>query len=1065
MGYICGALAKFETLQLSNSLNVVPKRVKVASSMLFWVSAAGTTEVIERCSVLSGVRYCWSFLKYTSQLIWLCAPPFFSAVVGYLILSKAPQAHDLFLEMRPSPKDRTIYWVLFYCSLLFFWVLPVFFGARFLIRVHDTNDFARTQVGQFLRLSLPFTLAAICLLGVYLAQHEAYSNLVTIREYEQSIQPDTDLGLLLQTTLLLGILFAAYVLWSAGAGKVGREFFFTAVIFLAFVLIIEWSCKEGSEVSECVVKAFPGLGAIAGLATLAACLWIGRSFDQRGLKLMPVVVSISLLLTSALFILPPVQVAEWISRALLFPIAVGAWVPFFSYVTHLSRQVELPLVLVILGLCGLASVWNDPHRLTLLSKPQLSEARTEQSAPDSTEKSIKQPTLSEALRRWKKVNKCEGYQWQADRCRPIFVAAQGGASRAAFYTATVLGEIADRYKNANGVSQQEFFNRVFAISGVSGGSLGAAAFAAALPRSHPHTTAEQGNGALLSANDNASATPCRALKQNGPVDNEDLSLWHGTSKQKRVQTYHESWRDCLQVILSADFLSPIFLRLAFSDLFGLTSLFHIRDRAKILESAIERRFETITGRGTFAEPFMKLAPGMRDRVDSSDKISSDTDENLAVSNPEDQSGASIDEVREHAKPSSKAWQPLLLLNGTSAETGDRIITSHLAPWYCDKNASVKRVFKNAFDFHELINFGESPDVRLRKSIVEFGNIGSDINTCLAMTARLNGSINHDVTLSTAVSNSARFPIVSPHGNIYNVDDKLVDRIIDGGYFENFGLSTIRDLIESIETFEQTEIKPLILLVTNDPHIETLTCVSNPTKNDVGPRAAADPDPERWLSAYWTPLLGLFATRNGRGAHSAVATCEWVNSRKNILSFDNKWTGNIDDFFENGFKFRYAPKDPKAKGSVLKSLMWNPGVPEAIRATGRAPENENGVNLSGTFGHVRVFSGANLSGRTANSDSSDDKIDSLSMSWWLSKPIQYYLDRQVKRNLAPDKRNLKASPSFLTDCEWLERNPLDETQYMAREHNDDELCKVIKSEGKYAAAPLFDIWKQYYKMRN
>ena len=51
----------------------------------------------------------------------------------------------------------------------------------------------------------------------------------------------------------------------------------------------------------------------------------------------------------------------------------------------------------------------------------------------------------------------------------VFVATAGGGSRAAYWTATVLGTLEDK-------TRREFSDHLFAISGVSGGSLGAAIF-------------------------------------------------------------------------------------------------------------------------------------------------------------------------------------------------------------------------------------------------------------------------------------------------------------------------------------------------------------------------------------------------------------------------------------------------------------------------------------------------------------------------------------------------------------------------------------------------------------
>ena len=70
--------------------------------------------------------------------------------------------------------------------------------------------------------------------------------------------------------------------------------------------------------------------------------------------------------------------------------------------------------------------------------------------------------------------------WQAqrpDRSAPvIFVASAGGASRAAYWTTSSLGKLEDEARS----SSRAFADNVFVISGVSGGSLGAAAFVTTL---------------------------------------------------------------------------------------------------------------------------------------------------------------------------------------------------------------------------------------------------------------------------------------------------------------------------------------------------------------------------------------------------------------------------------------------------------------------------------------------------------------------------------------------------------------------------------------------------------
>ena len=66
--------------------------------------------------------------------------------------------------------------------------------------------------------------------------------------------------------------------------------------------------------------------------------------------------------------------------------------------------------------------------------------------------------------------------------------------------------------------------------------------------------------------------------------------------------------------------------------------------------------------------------------------------------------------------------------------------------------------------------------------------------------------------------SARFPIVSPAGTIRakGDDERDGDRVVDGGYFENAGLTTALDVARALR---DEGVTPIVLWVRNDPTIE------------------------------------------------------------------------------------------------------------------------------------------------------------------------------------------------------------------------------------------------------
>src|SRR5262249_38353031 len=99
----------------------------------------------------------------------------------------------------------------------------------------------------------------------------------------------------------------------------------------------------------------------------------------------------------------------------------------------------------------------------------------EGAAPDHTTRQI---AFATAVDRWMAANNCAG---QVEKCpRPILIAGAGGASRAAFLTASVVGALLDLDNHDLAAEVGHVRPRIFAMSTVSGSSVGAAVIRAAL---------------------------------------------------------------------------------------------------------------------------------------------------------------------------------------------------------------------------------------------------------------------------------------------------------------------------------------------------------------------------------------------------------------------------------------------------------------------------------------------------------------------------------------------------------------------------------------------------------
>jgi hypothetical protein len=289
--------------------------------------------------------------------------------------------------------------------------------------------------------------------------------------------------------------------------------------------------------------------------------------------------------------------------------------------------------------------------------------------------------------------------------------------------------------------------------------------------------------------------------------------------------------------------------------------------------------------------------------------------------------------------------PLLFINTTDVDTGRRVIISPIAPRTKDQ-----RLFADAYDLHELMADEE-------------GREGRDPAQPGVVFPGLQGDyyfLRKDIRLSTAAGLSARFPIVSPSGNVRNKKRALVARLVDGGYFENFGAATALDLATHLR---QQKLDPVIIQITNEPQILGARRVkfdeNKPPSDGIcqvepwDPVCDADPPViqvsySHLFSGVRGPLSGLFGAREAQGARTLLQLANSANTR------DQNRNGCVTPFKEQTFvRFSVRPQ------YVYNGSFWDEVV-------------------------TKLFN----SSRTC-------ELRDVSMSWWLSKPVQFYLHNEVK----------------------------------------------------------------------
>ncbi len=533
-----------------------------------------------------------------------------------------------------------------------------------------------------------------------------------------------------------------------------------------------------------------------------ATIWPGGVFGW-----LLVVASVAM---AVFLVVDPVWLTHFIFRAPMLPIVLGIWIPALTFIHALSLRTRVPLLIgfIVVCLVTIPRIFGDPYTIRTL----------DQAGPPA------RPTLDESIDRWKRVNECEtkaienNYKVEpaSKECPPpIIVLASGGASRAAFKVAEVLGTLAnlsDEMQDGRSppaglpANNRPFANRLFAISAVSGGALAAVTYQA--------TMAE----ALLARSGNERPKPpCR--KEFG------TSGWFGSvAVADKPLDPETGWNSCMELMLAGDFLSPVVVSLMGSDFLNLRPY---GDRGATLERAWETRFKALTGKDTLAEPMVAL----RNRV-------------LAAN--------------------ERNWLPHLVINGTSVSTGRRIITSDLDPMFgykvtCRDPASGRRWLDDrcasrntdAYDLHDLILGPRlpppTPETLTQPQIAE----PQPCQGC-------------DLRLSTVATMSARFPLLSPHGTIRGVGGAVVDRVVDGGYFENNGVVAAQELEAGLR---QRGLYPHIVLITNEPSDTPLQCQFYDAVPD------PPPSPESaTLGVLTSPVGALAGTRNSRGALTSLELC-------------------------------------------------------------------------------------------------------------------------------------------------------------------------------------------------
>ncbi len=460
------------------------------------------------------------------------------------------------------------------------------------------------------------------------------------------------------------------------------------------------------------------------------------SLQQRTLATVLAAIACTFVLLFALW-WKPVEVSAYVTAPVLLCFALASWILFGDLVlTYFFKQARLPsMAAAPLVLFIVFSSWNDNHAIDLITHDGGMVMRRE---------------VDGHLDAWLESRAGKGELREGEPFPLFLVAAEGGGIRAAYWAGSVLAKLQDD-------SGARFGRHLFAISGVSGGSLAAGTFASLV--------ADAGSDTLA-------RSKCAR-------DHPDAIYQH-----------------CMRAVLRQDYLSPALGYLLYPDMLQRFLPFPIPsvDRARAMEQGWVQGWRKNAGSERFAHRFDRLW---------------DDDNALDV--------------------------PSLLLNATLVDGGNRVIASDLV---------IDGRFPDAYDAFD-------PMLDLRQ-----------------------------MSLATAMHNSARFSYVSPAGTVSGCErngraavcepgQARYDwgRVIDGGYFENSGVESVRDLMFAMRPMLERwrargfVIEPMVMVISNSP-------------GAMAPSGRLRPAVGRldmtFLSELLAPPLGLFNTRAARATFAVSA---------------------------------------------------------------------------------------------------------------------------------------------------------------------------------------------------
>lgn len=452
----------------------------------------------------------WGTVRGAAHLLRPCRVNILLLVVGFVAFGLVPQGQDVLRAL--AEHDVLSRPIGYFLAATTFWALMIWYWARQMFAAYvslETRPDESDELDQLHTFLIEHLPRA---LGA--AAFAAVSGAIVLASFATG-SARAKLYLLAATFIAFGLLFYVFVLKRRSVLKGTQDQFADTRLGKSFAM-----------------PARIEMRAIEARLSSASKKLLGASL-------------IPTFLFFVLFLVNPEGLAPRITTGPILLVALGSWAPIGSLLDYLAFRFRVPVVFALLLSAVGWGLVNDNH--TVRTLPGDLPARQ---------------SIGDRFNAWLEARAAES---DGDSIPLFIVAAEGGGVRAAYWTARVLATLQDSFPT--------FGKHLFAISGVSGGALGAAAFSSVL------ADLDQSGGIVCSAENDQSVSGSAA--------------------------------NCIDEFFQQDFLSPVLASMLYPDLVQRflppVPIFSKRaDRARTLEASWEKAWFSVAGTDRFSSSLLNL---------------------------------------------------------------------------------------------------------------------------------------------------------------------------------------------------------------------------------------------------------------------------------------------------------------------------------------------------------------------------------------------------------------------------------------------------------------------------